>query len=173
MILYGPVKFDDNEWFFIVSSLISWSLIVLLPKRLAPIDIVSLWVLNYALAQTADFTISVPPYDFYDVNDRPQMEITDFLFYFFTYPPAGYFVVYIYSMLRLSAVRLGAYLVLCGFIAEIMEWGAARWFHVFTYKGWSPWYSGPVYILVFLLNLALYKLLRRYAPLLDRERRAE
>ena len=164
MILYLPVKFDANEWFLIISTALTWSLMFLLPKRLATITVITLWVFNYALAQTADFTIAVPPYDLYDVNDRPELEITDFLFYFFTYPPVSYFVVYIYSMLELSAKRLAAYLVLCGFITEMMEWSASRWFHVYKYKGWSPWYSAPVYIAVYLLNICIYRLMQRYLP---------
>jgi hypothetical protein len=164
MILYPPVKYDLNEWFFFATTFITWSLMVLLPKRIPSVTVVTLWVINFCLAMTADYTIGVKPYDLYDTCDRPEVEVFDILIYFFTYPPAAYFVIYIYSFFNWVKLRLAAYVLLCGYVTAFMEWGAVNWFHVFKYKGWSISYSGPVYVVVYLLNIYAYKLVLRYLP---------
>jgi hypothetical protein len=152
MILYPPVRFDENEWFLIVSTAILWILLLLLPKKLPFIVIVGLWLFNNVLAQSVDFLIGIKPFDWYDVNDRPQFEWFDAITYFLTYPPVIYFAMIGWFCLRWKGTRLFFYLAGCALVTVGLEWLAVR-FHVFTYIHWTLWASFPVYLLVYWLNV--------------------
>ncbi|CAG7629606.1 hypothetical protein ACFQI7_15975 [Paenibacillus allorhizosphaerae] len=164
MILFPPVRFDANEWFIICAALANWSIWLSLPRRFSLLTVVCIWIFNYCLAQTADFTIAVNPYDLYDYGDHPEFEYFDWVMYVFTYPPAAFFVLFYYDRWRLKGWKLAGYVIGCAILTNAMEWISAYWFHVFTYKGWNPFYSTPVYVLVYYLNIALLKLVQRYVP---------
>jgi hypothetical protein len=116
---------------------------------------------NVFLGQTVDYIIAVPPYDLYDVNDRPNYEIFDFILYFLLYPPTAYLVIYFYNKWRIKGLYVIAYIVGCAILTVGLEW-VAHFFHVFTYKNWILIYSFPVYFAVYGLNILVLHLAQYY-----------
>jgi hypothetical protein len=165
MILYPPVRFDLNEWFVIIASILSWSVYLLfLRDRFPLIVLIGLWLFNFYLAQTVDFAIAQgPPIDLYDYNDRPQYEWFDLIMYLFTYPPGGLFAVWGYARIRPKGWRLAAYLVAVALVivsAESLAWMC----NVYHYIGWSIFYSFFFYIFSTAMNIALYRTIVRLIP---------
>jgi len=146
-----PRILDINEWYILISALVILSVSVWIPRRLPVTHIITVLMFNFFLAVTADHILAAPPYDLYDIMDVPQFEYWDVFIYLFNYPPAAYLFVQIYETVdkrRFSPAKL------------IFLWAAGAWglewfsnlFNVYTYKGWSIWYSGPVYVAVFTVN---------------------
>ncbi|WP_199618189.1 hypothetical protein [Paenibacillus alkalitolerans] len=164
MILYPPVRFDANEWFIIIVSILSWLTFLLLPRRLSTVNLFIIWLLNGLLAFTLDFSLGVKPFDLYDFGDRPEFEWFDIALYLFTYPPSQFFMLYGYDRWKPKGWLLCGYLLLFSVATTGLEAMATYWFHVFTYKGWKIQYSFPIYVVVFALNLAVYRYVQRYVP---------
>jgi hypothetical protein len=164
MILYPPVRFDLNEWFIIVVSILSWTAYLLLRDRFPLIVLIGLWLFNFYLGQTIDFAIAQgPPIDLYDYNDLPQYEWFDLFMYLFTYPPAALFVVWGYVRLRPRGWWFAAYLVAVALVttgAEAVAWKC----NVYHYKGWTLYYSFPFYIVSHAMNIAVYRMIIRLLP---------
>ncbi|MFC5452328.1 hypothetical protein [Paenibacillus aestuarii] len=161
MILYLPLKFDANEWFILIAILFVFTTVLLLPKRFSTLFIVFMMLFNVFIGQTVDYLIAVPPYDLYDVNDRPDYELFDFLLYFLLYPPSAYIVLYFYSKWKIKGLYVIAYILGCALLTTGLEW-IAHFLHVFTYKGWKLVYSFPVYIGVYSFNILVLRLAQTY-----------
>ncbi|OXM83586.1 hypothetical protein [Paenibacillus rigui] len=170
MILYPPAAFDANEWFIIAASVCIWCVWLALPRRFTGFTLVTIWLLNVFLAQTTDFIIGKPPYDLYKVNDYNEYEWFDLLLYLFTYPPAGFMLLYGYDRFRFRDGKLVLYLLACAIITTLLE-KMSVYFRVFTYNNWSLAYSFPTYVLVYALNIALLRLIWRYHPSQGRRHR--
>jgi hypothetical protein len=165
MILYPPVRFDLNEWFLISATVISWSVYLLFIRdRFSLIILIGLCLFNFYLAQTVDFAIAQgPPIDLYDINDLPQYEWSDLFMYIFTYPPVTLFIVWGYVRFRPMGWWLAAYLVAVALVSVGLE--AVAWMcNVYHYKGWSLYYSFPVYIITSAMSIALYRMIVRLLP---------
>lgn len=156
MILYPPVQFDGNEWFIILAAILNFMILFRLPRTFKVIEIVIIWIFNYFLAEFADFSIAVPPLDFYDFNDWPEYEYFDLVLYVFIYPPAAYLMLYYYHKWKLRGWPLAVYILMWAFITTGLE-GAAAIFHVFTYKKWKLIYSFPAYVLIYGLNILVFR----------------
>jgi hypothetical protein len=157
MILYLPKNFDQNEWFIIVSMVFMIILLILIPKRLHFIEVLSLWLLNIFLAHAVDYSVIGPPINLYYSNDTFKYEIFDFLLYYFLYPSTMYLF---YIGLARRFIRKHWFIYVC--FASIMTTGLEKMAHlmnVFTYINWSLWYSLIVYIVIYTLNVAFYILI--------------
>lgn len=93
MILYPPVQFNENEWFLIGVAILNLLVLWLLPARLPAAVTLMIFLYNIYLGQTADYILGLPPYDLYDVNDRPAYEWFDAITYSLVYTPAAYVAV--------------------------------------------------------------------------------
>lgn len=164
MILYPPIHFDANEWFILVISVASWGIFLLLPNRLSYVTLFIIWLFNGLLAFTADFSIGVKPFDLYDFGDRPEFEWFDIILYLFTYPPSQFFMLYFYSRWRPTGWYLFGYLLLFSLTTVGLEAISTYCFHVFTYKGWKLHYSAPIYLIIYTLNLLVFRFIQRYVP---------
>ncbi|UUZ91989.1 hypothetical protein LJK87_42005 [Paenibacillus sp. P25] len=164
MILYPPVRFDANEWFILAVSLLSWGTLCLLPRRSPAVTFFVIWLFNGLLGFTADFTLGVKPFDLYDFGDRPQFEWFDVVLYFVTYPPAPFLMLYGFDKWRPTGWKLAGRLLLFTAATTALEGATTFAFHVFTYKGWKLWYSPPVYLTTYSLNLLVYLYVRNYLP---------
>ncbi|RCW41518.1 hypothetical protein [Paenibacillus prosopidis] len=164
MILYPPIHFDANEWFILVISVASWGIFLLLPNRLSYVTLFIIWLFNGLLAFTADFSLGVKPFDLYDFGDRPEFEWFDVILYLFTYPPTPFFMLHFYSKWRPTGWRFVGYILLFSLATTGLEGISTYGFHVFTYKGWKLWYSGPIYLIIFSLNFLVYHFVQRYVP---------
>ncbi|NPV91641.1 MAG: hypothetical protein HPY50_12795 [Firmicutes bacterium] len=167
MIMYPPVRFDANEWFIIATGILFWLAVFWLPRRFSLTTILTICLFNLFLGQMTDFIIGKPPLDYYYYNDTIKYEYFDLLLYLVPYPAFGYFINYIYHWLGYRGWRLAGYILAGALVTTGMEWISVRFFHVFTYTGWRLLYSFLVYILVFVLNLMVFRFARQYTEKYD------
>jgi hypothetical protein len=161
MIFYPLEKFDENEWFIIISLVLVLTICLLLPKKFAPMVVVFVILFNVFLGQTVDYILAVPPYDLYDINDHKKYELFDGIIYFLLYPPTAYLVLYLYVKCRIKGVFVIAYIVGWALFTTGLEW-MAYLFGVFKYRGWKLIYSTPVYIAVYTLNILILQFVQHF-----------
>lgn len=163
MILPLPEKFDANEIFIIVSTVISLFLVYKLPRRLSAVTIIIIWTFNVFLALLADITIGIKPYNFYSTIDHTKHELFDVLLQFVTYPTLPYFVVNFYQFKKPKGLMGLFYIIFWAVVAISIEWVSVK-FHVFTYTGWKLYLSFFVYIVVFAANIWLSNFIEKRNP---------
>lgn len=81
-----PVQFDQNEWFVIIALIISYSIIIYLPKKIPFSIFVLISVYALVIARMYDHTIESPTVDYYDIMDTTKYDLFDLLLYLL-YPP--------------------------------------------------------------------------------------
>jgi hypothetical protein len=154
----------DNQWFLLVGLIVSYGVVLLLPRKLPRSVSFLMMMLSASLALGFDHTIGVPPYDLYDTNIDPAFTLAD-LFLALLYLPFGYFFVYGYRQLKIRRLGIPFYILVWSLFGTGFE-AIALHFHVYTYKGWSLRYSFVVYVCVQLISVIYYHLLmRRFAQL--------
>jgi hypothetical protein len=163
MILPLPEQFDANEIFIIFSTVLSWAIMFILPRRLSSVTINIIWTFNVFLALLADITIGVKPNDFYFTIDHKKHELFDVLLHFVTYPTLPYFVVNVYQHIKPKRLKLLFYIFLWSGVAISLEWISMK-FHVFTYMGWKLYLSFLVYLVVFAANIWLSNFIEKKHP---------
>ena len=163
MILPLPEKFDANELFIIFSTVLTWALMFILPRRLSAVTITIIWTFNVFLALLADITISIKPYDFYFTIDHKTHELFDVLLHFVTYPTLPYFVVNFYNYKKTKGIKQLLYIIFWAGVAIGLEWISLK-FHVFTYTGWKLYLSFFTYVLVFAANIWLSNFIEKKHP---------
>lgn len=160
MMLPLPVKFDANEIFIIISTVLAFALMLVLPRRLSAVTFTVIWTCNVFLSLLADITISVKPYELYMTVDRRNYELFDLVLNFATYPTVPYFVVNLYQRLQPKGMKHLLYVVCCAGAACALEWVSVQ-FHVFTYIKWKLYLSFLVYVIVFEANIGLMGFLEK------------
>lgn len=163
MILPLPERFDANEIFIIISSLLTLVLLFLFPRRVSVVTIHVIWTFNIYLALLADITIGIKPNDFYFTIDHEKHELFDIFLHFFTYPSIPYFVVNFYQQYKPKSLNLLVYIIFCAGVAIALEWISVK-FHVFTYTGWKLSLSFMVYLVVFAANIGLSNIIEKKYP---------
>jgi hypothetical protein len=159
-MLKMPQPFDHNEWMILSTLIITYLAITLIPKRF-PIHItVLVLACSLIMAKGTNHIVGSPPLDFYDFNDTPQFDLFDFLIWF-TYPPFGYFFVYMYDKWKFQGVKTFFYIVVWTSFSVFFEWLTLK-AHVFTYKGWKLEYSIPVYLIVLSIYIVFFKFITYY-----------
>lgn len=170
MIIYYDNRFDQNEWFIIVLLITMYAIVFLLPKRFSAAKSIVFILYAIVLGHFFDNSISLEPFDLYDVNDNSYFELFDFLSYIM-YGPFSYFIVYFFDRFKLKKQHILLYTVLWSAIAVSLEWAGIK-FGVYHYdKGWRLQYSFPIYLLVVSALLALYYKLCRDKGLDDENSR--
>jgi len=151
-----PDQFDQNEWFIIISLILTYSLMIKLPKRF-PLTI-TLLILFFGMAyvQVTDHILAGLSFNTYDINDFGKYELFDWIGWFI-YPPFGYFFVYFFDKWPIHGRRIFWYILGWSFIAMLVEWISLK-FNFFKYYNWNFAYSYPVY----LLTLCIYLLFFHY-----------
>ncbi|REE55416.1 hypothetical protein A8990_1698 [Paenibacillus taihuensis] len=163
MILPLPAKYDANEIFIILSTVLTFVLMFALPRRLSAVTFTIIWTFNIFLALLADVTIAVKPYELYFSVDEKTYELFDFVLNSATYPTVPYFVVNFYQRIQPRGLQLLMYVLLCAGVASALEWISVQ-FHVFTYTGWKLYLSFLVYIVVFAVNIWLSNFIEKRHP---------
>lgn len=163
MILPLPERFDANEVFIIISTVLTLVLLFLLPRRLSVTTINVIWTFNVFLALLADITIGVKPNDFYFTIDHKKHELFDVILHFVTYPTLPYFVVNFYQQYKPKSFKLLFYIIFWAGVAIALEWISVK-FHVFTYTGWKLYLSFIVYLVVFAANIWITNILKKKHP---------
>lgn len=154
-----PKHFDLNEWFTLASAIVAMGFVLMLPKRFSPVEIIAYMTFTIYLSQTVDSLIAIRPYDLYDVNDTPKIELFDMVLYYFCYPPTTYVYLYFYDKWKLGGWKRMLYVIGYALLSTILE-GLADLFHVFTYKHWHLYDSFLVYVGVYTLYIFVYRLIR-------------
>ena len=163
MILPLPDKFDANELFIIFSTVLTWALMFILPRRLSAVTITIIWTFNVFLALLADITLSVKPNDFYFTIDHKRHELFDVLLHFATYPTLSYFVVTFYQYNKPKGLKRLSFIIFWAGVAIVIEWISVK-FHVFTYTGWKLYLSFLVYLVVFAASIWLSNFIEKKHP---------
>jgi hypothetical protein len=154
----------DNHCFLLVGLVVSYGLVLLLPRKLPRSVSYLMMMLSASLALGFDHTIGVPPFDLYDTNIDPAFTLAD-LFLALLYLPFGYLFAYGYRQLKIRGLGIPFYILAWSLFGTGFE-ALAVHFHVFTYKGWSLRYSFVVYLFVELITVVFYHvLMRRFAQL--------
>ncbi len=158
-MLQLPERFDLNEWFTIVSTILAMGVALALPKRFSPVEITAYTVFTVYLSQTVDALIAIEPFDLYDVNDTSKIEWFDMIIYYFCYPPTTYIYLYFYDKWQVRGWKRVGYVAGYSLLSTLLE-GAADLFGVYTYKGWKLYYSFFVYVGVYIIYIFVYIMVR-------------
>lgn len=154
-----PMKFDENEWFIMISILILYIMVFLMPHPFPSTITILIFLSGGLLGIVADIILGVPPYDLYDANDSPKFDLFDMILWTILYPPFGYILLYAYEKYKFTGFKTACYILICSILSLGVEWTAVQT-HVFHYKGWTIWYSFPVYLTVISLFLLFYRFLK-------------
>lgn len=159
-ILQLPEAFDKNEWFIIITILISYAFILWLPKRF-PLGLTILMLLfSSTVARVYDNFLSSPDLDLYNIMDSAKLELFDIISYFL-YAPFAYLYVYLYDKLHVRGFWILFYIIICSLFATAFE-GVTVLFNIFNYTGWKLTYSFSVYLSVQSLTLLFYHRVKRF-----------
>jgi len=158
MFIIYDQNFNSNEWFIIVALTIGVILVWKLPKRF-PIKESLIYLIYFIfLGMIFDHTISIEPFDYYDVNDSSSYQLMDFLSYI-SYGPFGYLYIYFYDFFKIKDSLNTIYIFLWAMSALVTEYFAHA-VGVYHYRnGYEIYYSFPIYLLVLTSHLCLYKLI--------------
>ncbi|WP_160725509.1 hypothetical protein [Bacillus sp. USDA818B3_A] len=153
-----PNQFDANEWFITLSLILTYLLIIKLPKRFPRTITLMLLLFGMGYVQVVDHILAGISYNTYDINDYAEYELFDWIGWFI-YPPFGYFFIYCLDKWSLHGRQLFWYIFGWSLIAMVVEWISLK-FHMFTYYGWKFTYSYPVYLLTLCLYLLFFLYIR-------------
>ena len=147
MIIYYDNKFNGNEWFIILLLIITYTLVLLLPKRFPLLISIIFLLYGITAGHFFDHTISIQPFDYYDVNDNSYYNVFDFLSYVM-YGPFSYFIAYVYHKFKLKKQHVLFYIISWSLIALSFEWVGVK-LGVYHYK------KGYHIIISFLIYLGI------------------
>jgi hypothetical protein len=159
-ILPLPIKFDENEWFILLTILFGYSWVLFAPKRYPTTISVLVILFCVSAALIIDHSIAGPPFDLYDINDRKKYELFDVITYFM-YSPYALLSVYLYDKFDPKGFRFTAYIVGWAILCTFFQWLALKC-HVFTYNNWNMSYSFSVYLVLTYFQLSFFRLILRY-----------
>lgn len=164
MTVYYDYQFNQNEWFILLLLITTYTLVFLLPKRFSmPVSMVFI-LYGIALGHFVDHTVSVQPFDYYDVNDSSSYQLFDFLSYVM-YGPFSYFIVYFFDRFKLKKQHILFYIILWSLLAIGLEYIGIK-LGVYHYeKSWKIQISFPSYLAINSILLTLYYKLCRQTSL--------
>jgi len=158
LVIVYDQKFNSNEWFLIIILTIGIILVWKLPKRFPIKESLVYFTCFVFIGMIFDHTISIQPFDYYDVNDKSSYQFMDFVSYL-TYGPFGYLFIYFYDFYKIKNPYNTIYIFLWTVISLVTE-HIAQILGVFHYKnGYELYYSFPIYLVILLSQLYLYKFL--------------
>ncbi|HET7579926.1 MAG TPA: hypothetical protein VFK33_11660 [Bacillales bacterium] len=158
-----PEHFDMNEWFIVGTSLLMIVIFFLLPRRFSVTQIFVILVFNFFAGTTGDTFFGGPPYNFYDIMDRPSFGYFDLSTYVFDFPLSAYVVIYFFDKWHIRGLPLFGYLLGWAIVTLIME-RVADLVNVFTYIHWNIYESFVVYFISYALNILVFIWTKRYVP---------
>ncbi|MEH7444617.1 hypothetical protein V7201_20075 [Bacillus sp. JJ1122] len=152
--------FNENEWFVIASILVMNLAIWLAPRIFSKLEALGYYIFGIYIGLFYDHTISIKPWDFYDVNDSSSYQFIDFLSYIM-YGPYGYFFLYFYKKWNVRALRTIPYILVWSSFSVLMEWIGVK-VGLFHYdKGYRMYWSFPIYLFSQTLMVIFYHLVVR------------
>ncbi|WP_421378207.1 hypothetical protein ACOJQI_12390 [Bacillus salacetis] len=168
MIVVYEQSFDGNEWFVISGLLILHLLLYLTPRIFSTLEGIAFYLFGITVVYFFDHTLSVKPWDFYDVNDSSSYQLMDVMYYVMN-GPVGYFFVYLYCRLNISGYQTIFYLLLWSSFSVLTEWAGMK-VGLFHYdKGYKMYWSFPIYMIVQMTLIIFYSKSRGSAQKEDRK----
>lgn len=155
-----PKSFDANEWFIITGLIVSYAIVIPLSKKLPVSIFVLVSLFSISCSKIFNATIGVPPFDWYDINDWPNLDFMDILVHLL-YPPFAYMFVYLYDRLRIHGINVLFYILAFSSFGIAFEWIGSLC-GVFHYKEWNLWYSFIVYVCHQILLLLFFRMLMNH-----------
>lgn len=139
-------QFNANEWFVLITLVLGFLFVFILPKRFPIKESIFYLLFGIFIGKFFDHTISIKPFDFYDVNDKSTYQFTDF-FSYIMFAPFGYFFIYIYRKLNIKPIMVLPYILGWSVIAIVIEYFASK-LGVYHYKnGYKLLFGFPIYLL--------------------------
>lgn len=152
--------FNENEWFVIASILVMNLAIWLAPRIFSKLEAIGYYIFGIYIGLFYDHTISIKPWDYYDVNDNSSYQVIDFLSYIM-YGPYGYFFLYFYVKFNIRGLRTIPYVLVWSAFSVLMEWIGVK-VGLFHYdKGYKMYWSFPIYLLSQSMMILFYHLVVR------------
>ncbi|MGF2616002.1 hypothetical protein ACQUWN_10415 [Rossellomorea aquimaris] len=138
-------EINQNEWFIIIMLVMSLiALFFMKPKMDLPIMII-IYTFGVTCGMFFDHTISIEPFNFYDVNDSSKYQLIDFISYIM-YGPFACFFIFFYKKYNISGMKNVWYIIVWTIIAVTTEWVAQK-NGVFHYRrGYNLFFSAPIYL---------------------------
>ncbi len=156
-------SFDWNEWFVIISFVILHLLFWKIPKIFTPVKVAAFYLYGVSIITFFDHTISVNPWDFYDVNESSNYQFLDFLSNVMM-GPISYLFIHLYVKLGIKRYMNLVYLLIWSSFSLLVEWFAMRIGLYHFNKGYSMYWSFPIYFSIQTVLIIYYQLLSRKNP---------
>lgn len=162
MMFELPLRFDENEWFVLITIVLLAIGFRLIPKIYPRTMLISILIFFAVLALVVDFLLGVDyPFDFYDAMDSPKLELFDVIIYALNYPMYGYFFAYLLYRWELGMAGYSIFILAWSGLTTWVEWISMR-FHVFTHlHGWTMGASFIAYLFIFTFSAVVLKWFKR------------
>ncbi|MUK87962.1 hypothetical protein GMD78_06065 [Ornithinibacillus sp. L9] len=159
MTVIYDTTFNWNEWFIILTLLTMSVMIWVMPKIFSVTEGIAFFVFGVFAGMLFDHTISVEPWDLYDVNDDSSYQVMDFLSYVM-YGPFSYFFAYIYKRLHIQGFFHIGFILVWSLFAFLLEWIAVKIGLFHFDKGYPMYWSIPIYMTTQSLLVIYYHVIR-------------
>ncbi|PLR77076.1 hypothetical protein CU633_12755 [Bacillus sp. V3-13] len=152
-----PIRFDENEWFVIITGLGLLICYRWLKKPFPKLILLTNSIYFFFFGLTVDHTIGADyPFNLYDTMDRSYIDIFDLIIYGLHYPLDGYF--FYLSVYRFRPKGLRTVIFVCGWsIVSVILEVIAVYLSVFQYLRWNPVYSFFSYLVIFGISYIFIK----------------
>lgn len=148
-------SFNANEWFVIINLVVGFFLVLVLPKRFSSKETILYLLYGMFSGKFFDHTISIRPFDFYDVNDTSAFQLIDFASYVM-FGPFAYIFIYLYDFLHVKRWKIFFYIVIWAIIAIAVEYVATK-LGVYHYKnGYHLYFGFPIYLFTQSILIMIY-----------------
>ena len=152
--------FNENELFVLCSILVMNLAIWFAPKIFTKLEAIGYYIFGIYIGLFYDHTISIKPWDFYDVNDNSSYQFIDFLSYIM-YGPYSYFFVYFFVKLKIKGLRTILYILIWSSLSLLLEWVGLKVGLFHFDKGYRMYWSFPIYLLSQSMMIIYYHLVLR------------
>jgi hypothetical protein len=140
-------RMNTNEWFILSGLCIGILIVCLLPKRFPRKLAIIYFLCGVFTGFFFDHTLSLKPFNCYDVNDTSKFNLMDFISYWM-YGPFSYLFFYILDYIKLKPSFWPVYVLVSSLVSLGFEWAASS-AGVFHYKNhFSMYDSFPIYLIV-------------------------
>ncbi|MDR6124687.1 hypothetical protein QFZ87_004284 [Bacillus sp. SLBN-46] len=148
-------SFNQNEWFVIIMNIVGFGAIFFMKKRFSFNISLFLVLFGIFVGFFFDHTISIEPFNFYDVNDNSSFQLIDFMSYTM-FGPSSYFFIYFWDRFKIPFKYCFFYILCWSFFGVTLEWFAHE-LGVYHYrKGYMIFYSFPFYPIVQIMLICLF-----------------
>jgi glycosyltransferase involved in cell wall biosynthesis len=154
-VIVYDTHFNSNEWFVLIALVVGYTVVFLLPRQFPPKHAIVYGLYGMFSGFLCDNTLSVSPFNLYDVNDNSSLGVMDFLLYL-VYAPFGYMFMYLYDRLKITPAWIPVYILAWSLFAIGIEYVTVQ-LGVFHYnKNYKLDYSFPIYLFFQSAQMVLY-----------------